>query len=318
MDVPEKGRVRLHFAHGACSLCHDLTAERVSLDASQRWPKLAFDDEGFGEITMAGATTSTSQFFAGRLVQDSDLGLVILIGDTACELNDYLNRNELFQVPLQSSGLEAVVSTYIFSNCQCDGFRVWWGLSTLYEVAEGADKKPGAWLANWTRHWHKRLTKLGLRRPHLRPSEKSDASQGVVYEVGEDSVDARCLPETAASTPAMLLLLSRLGATKTQGADKRELAAVRWRAIWGCILAQFLPAQAVLAFCLSKKWTPQTGCCTNAWVAVPLTDGTLDPSRAEGLGGSVHTLMVALGPKRISLVDAFARLDRIATAHLAA
>lgn len=229
MEVPDGGHVSLFCGHDQMHLRHSITCDIVPLSCKSA--TLAFGDEGFSQLRTGGEVRSVSDIFRLLLVRDDDVGYVVFQDEQMMEPRDFLNKHRARHLPLALGGRQVGVGVFVSERSQVDGLHVWWGLSLLWVAAAAKEGRAGEWIANWPRHWSRRLERLGFLPPHLRPSLRGKNGNGESSPRGSsDAVGVRCLAEKAASTPAMLILLARLA--KQRSTDKKcNDSAMSWRSL---------------------------------------------------------------------------------------
>lgn len=262
MEVPDGGLVSVCRTTEGLFLCHSVTRERRRLPDSSLSALIATNGASQTVVTLDGVAQWANDLLHVGLAQIDDGQLVVLSGDRAAPLQDYLWAHERIHLPVAFAGKEILLTVYKCAQTQVDGGRLWWGLSLLWQAMQVQYLKAHQWLSNWVRWWRRRFDKLGLDPTHLRPS--CVARDGSATQVDGDNhggcdlgVSDRCLPELSCSTLGLLLLLVSRFAKGGHKKKKTDVASV-WASLCRSLSRECLPATFVIGLSADQAFAIKT------------------------------------------------------------
>lgn len=314
MEIPDGGLVYMCRTLEGSFLCHSVTRERRRLPEDVLAVRISTNGDNYTVVTIDGISQWANDWLCLGLARLDDGQLILLDGDKAMPLQDYLWSHERTHVPIAFVGKETLLTVYKFAQTQVDGGLIWWGLSSLWCAMQVQDLKAHQWLSNWLRWWRRRFEKLGLERAHLRPScvarggpaEREDG--GDAGEQSGPSVSERCLPELSCSTLGLLLLVSRF-ANGSHYKKKQEVAGV-WAALFRSLCRECLPPAFSIGLSADEGFKVKTG-FSSAPAVVLQCDG--DVAKVGSL--VAHPSRLAVGDN-ISLVELAFHLGTTNDSHL--
>jgi hypothetical protein len=243
MELQDQGQVTLHIGPSGASLRHKVTREVVALPATadpHGW-FLAFDDEGFAFASHAdiqGAVWA-SDLFRLRAARAEGGQLMVLDDSAAWSFQEHMSKFRRKHLLLKVGAKQLMLVCWIFTHIQFGGCRIWWGLTTLWHALEMSQVKAHEWLSNMWRWFAKKASKLQLHYPHMRQSVRGRA--GPSTSGPGPHYDGRVLPEAAASTAALLMVVA--SSCRSSHSTRKLDEAAAWGALLDAVLSQCLPSQ---------------------------------------------------------------------------
>jgi hypothetical protein len=242
MEIADIGLVTLHVDISGAYLRHRFTREIQRLPATPDdfGYGLSFSADGFAFVSHQWLDESVWADFKLKVAQGlDDNKLQILDGDVAVTYSEFMRQQKRRHLLLKLGPACLGLVIWIFANSQPGGFRIWWGLGTLWKELKASPLKAHEWISNWWRWWEKRADKMNFCYPDLRPSLRGQKPPASSFLATEVEFDGRVLPEATASTPVFLMIAIRCSCSRSKNRCDQE--AQQWRLMLEALFLQYLP-----------------------------------------------------------------------------
>ena len=200
---------------------------------------------------------------------------------------------QVLEVPIAISGHAQPLRTQVFKLMfPWHGAVLFWSLASLYKTVLGSrSMSPSQWYNKWWSWWLRRLEKCHVPSSHLRKASSRQDSEDPQPGL---EVEERIFPQPAASSHAILLLVTQWASPSNKG-GKDEMH----RAAWASLLDGFLqiafrlaPGSTMTVTCFAH---PKVQCSPGGeWIGKHPFDVTFLPNAmvlVAALRKTPHTLL---------------------------